>query len=115
MTWSMPHWRDVVSLLEKRLEPPAFLQEMRGLAEQGYADEQAIELLAGLFGHYLLEMAGLAAALNSAPAEAVGETGRSFRADCRFARSSVARAGLARALTLPFFSQESLSALSQPC
>jgi hypothetical protein len=75
MTWSVPHWRDVVGLLEKRLEPFAFLQEMKGLAEQGYADEQAIELLAGLFGHYLLEMAGLAAALNSEPTKAVEELG----------------------------------------
>jgi hypothetical protein len=75
MTGVVPHWRDVVSLLEKRLEPPAFRQEMKALAEQGYADEQAIELLAGLLGHYFLEMAGLAAALNSAPTETAEELG----------------------------------------
>jgi HEAT repeat protein len=73
MTWSVPHWRDIVSLLEKRLESTAFLQEMKALAEQGYADEEAIELLAGLLGHYLLETAGLAAALNSPASQAVQE------------------------------------------
>ena len=60
-------WRDIVDLIEKCLRPAQFHEEIAALFEQGYSEEEALGFFGGLVGHYLVEGAGLVAALTSPP------------------------------------------------
>lgn len=67
------HWRDLAKLAEASLRPSRFDCEMSALLEQGHPGDQAVNMLCGLIGHYLIEAAGLAATLSLPGNEALDE------------------------------------------
>lgn len=65
MSQAAPIWRRLLHLVERAQEPEWFEREIKILTAQGYSDNDAVDFYSGLVGHYLLESAGLAAALGS--------------------------------------------------
>jgi len=65
MSQAAPIWRRLLHLVERAQRPEWFEREFKILTEQGYGDNDAVDFYSGLVGHYLLESAGLAAALGS--------------------------------------------------
>ncbi len=65
MTLARLHWRDIARLLEVYLRPDRFDRELQVFLDHGYREDEAETMLAGLLGHYIVEAAGLEAALGS--------------------------------------------------
>ena len=65
MTLARLHWRDIAKLLEEYLRPDRFDRELQVFLDHGYREDEAETMLAGLLGHYVVEAAGLEAALGS--------------------------------------------------
>ncbi|NLS77532.1 MAG: hypothetical protein GXY76_09765 [Chloroflexi bacterium] len=65
MTLARLQWRDIAKLLEEYLRPDRFNRELQVFLDHGYREEDAETMLAGLLGHYVVEAAGLEAALGS--------------------------------------------------
>jgi len=65
------HWRDIIGLIEICLQPDRFDREIQALLGQGYQEDEASHVLSGLVGHYVVEAAGLAAALGPSPDAAI--------------------------------------------
>ena len=65
MKTSGVHWREIAELIQGFFLPGRFDKEIQALFDQGYAQDEAVRILCGLVGHYLVEGAGLAAALGA--------------------------------------------------